>query len=265
MEHPEKLDTLVAIMDRLREPGGCPWDREQTFETLRAYLIEECYEVADALDRGHADDLCEELGDLLLQIVFLARIGKERGEFTIDDVVRSIVSKMVRRHPHVFGDDEAETAEEVLVAWERIKRREKAAKAGDADAPRSVLDGLPVALPALLKAQRIGTKVARVGFDWDTPAEIADQVASELDEVREASAETSPEAVREEIGDLLFSAAQLARGHDVDPEGALEAANLKFERRFRWMEERLRAEGVAIEDAGRERLEALWLRAKSEA
>jgi MazG family protein len=254
-------------MDRLREPDGCPWDREQDYETLRSYLIEECYEVADALDRSDRGALQEELGDLLFQIIFLSRLAKEDGEFDATDVVRGIAEKMIRRHPHVFGDENAETPQEVLRKWEEIKRKEKGLDQRSVDGPEpehSVLDGIPIALPALLKAQRLGTKAARVGFDWDRPIDVLDKVDEELDELRQAVEQKDRSAVREELGDLLFSLVMLARKLDVDPEGALEQTNLKFTRRFNWIESELRKERRQVHDEDVERLEQLWDASKRE-
>ena len=261
LKDPENFESLVKIMDRLREPDGCPWDREQTYDSLRSYLIEECFEVAEALDRNDPEALREELGDLLLQIVFLSRLAKEDGRFTVRDVVRSIVEKMVRRHPHVFGSERADTPDEVLKHWERIKRREKDARS-DGSGRASVLEGLPGGMPALLKAQRIGTKAARVGFDWPGAESVFDKIEEELRELRAALRGGNRGAVAEEIGDLLFSVVNLSRHLDVDPEGALERTNLKFRRRFGWIEERLHEEGIDIETAGLERLERLWNEAK---
>jgi MazG family protein len=261
----ESFETLVKIMDRLREPGGCPWDREQDYETLRSYLIEECYEVADALDRGHPADLREELGDLLFQIVFLSRLAKEDGDFVAADVVRGIAEKMIRRHPHVFGDAKAETPAEVLRNWEQIKRQEKGLDQGAPQAGQetpSVLDGVPIALPALLKAQRLGTKASRVGFDWVRPIEVLDKIHEELGELRQAVEQENRSAVREELGDLLFSLVMLARKLDVDPEGALEQTNLKFVRRFNWIENELAKEHKRVDEEDVERLEQLWNAAK---
>ena len=260
IEDPRKFETLVAIMARLRGPDGCPWDREQTFESLRSYLIEESFEVADALDRGDLDELREELGDLLLQVVFLAQLAGERQAFTVDDVCRAINEKMIRRHPHVFGDDHADDSEQVLEHWERIKRQEKADR--DGGAPVSILAGVPKALPALLKAHRLGTKASRVGFDWKAADDVLGKVEEELGELREAVAAGERAAAREELGDLLFSLAMLARKLDVDPEGALEATNQKFIRRFEWIERRLRERGTDVHDADAETLETLWNEAK---
>jgi MazG family protein len=245
-------------MDRLRDPGGCPWDREQSYETLRGYLVEECYEVAEALDRRDPEALREELGDLLFQIVFLARLAKEDGEFTADDVLAGIADKMIRRHPHVFGSATAETPEEVLVHWERIKGSEK-----QAQGRASVLDGIPRALPALLKAQRLGTKAARVGFDWNSPGDVVNKIQEELEELRAALDSGDADATREEVGDLLFSLAMLARHLDVDAEAALEHSNLKFTRRFRWIEEELARRGEPLDQLELDRLEELWERAKA--
>jgi len=257
MEHLEKFEKLVEIMDRLREPDGCPWDREQDYESLRGYLLEEAYEVAETLDDGNEEGLREELGDLLFQIVFLSRIAKERGRFTIEDVVRGIGEKMVRRHPHVFGDATAENSEQVLRNWEAIKREEKPHRAR-----ASTLDGIPRGLPALLRAQRLGAKAARVGFDWEHPEQIVDKVTEELGELKEAMRDGDREAVREELGDLFFSLAMLARRMEIDPEGALQSGNAKFVRRFSWVERRLAGEEISVEEAGLERLERLWQEAK---
>lgn len=261
MTSPDKFENLVKIMDRLRSEDGCPWDREQTFATLRGYLLEECYEVVEALDHDDCDALQEELGDLLFQIVFLARIGKERGAFDVADVVRGISEKMIRRHPHVFADATAETSADVLRAWEQIKAREKAEKATK-QPPRSVLDGLPEPLPALPKAQRLGDRAARVGFDWSDAGKVLDQVQSELDELREAMATRDAGSIREELGDVIFSTAMLARHLETDAEAALESANRKFARRFRWIEEHLAASDRRMDEFDVEALEALWLQAK---
>ncbi len=256
MDGLDRFDTLVGILDRLREPGGCPWDREQTWDTLRGYLIEECYEVVDALDRADPAGLCEELGDLLLQIVFLSRLAKERGQFEAHDVVRAIAEKMVRRHPHVFGTDVAETSADVLRRWEEIKRQEKGATHDGA--PRSVLSGIPTALPALPKAHRLGTKAARVGFDWPTNDDVLRKIDEELHELRAGLASGDPTAIADEIGDLLFSVTMLARRLDVDPEAALERTNRKFARRFAAVEARLAREGREASDAGLATLDRLW-------
>jgi MazG family protein len=261
VDESERFETLVGIMDRLREPGGCPWDREQTYESLRSYLIEECYEVAEALDRGDGPALKEELGDLLLQIVFLSRLAKEDGEFTVDDVVRSIVDKMIRRHPHVFGTETADNSDQVLKHWEEIKRREKADAPG-ATGPGSVLAGIPQVLPALLKAQRLGTKAARVGFDWNDSAGVMEKIDEELAELRAAVDRGEDHAAGAELGDLLFSIVNLARHLEIDPEGALERTNLKFRRRFEWIESYLSSRGEGMDGTDLDVLERLWAKAK---
>jgi MazG family protein len=255
MANPWTFEDLVRVMDRLREPGGCPWDREQRYETLRSYVLEECYEVVEAIDRGQRDDLREELGDLLFQIVFLSRLAAEEGAFGAADVVRGIGEKIVRRHPHVFGDGTADTSEEVLRNWEEIKRKEKE-NAGASSA--SVLAGIPTALPALLKAQRLGTKASRVGFDWRGPEEVLEKVEEEIAELREAVARADRQAAHEELGDALFSLVMLGRHMGVDPEAALEATNAKFRQRFTAIETQLGERGVKIEEAGFELLDRLW-------
>lgn len=256
VEDRRRLETLVAIMDRLRGEDGCPWDREQTYRSLRGYLLEEAYEALEALDGVEQDAgkaLCEELGDLLLQIVFLSRLAKEQGRFTVDDVIEGINDKMIRRHPHIFGSESAENSAEVLDTWERIKRQEKGERRG------SLLDGLPAALPALVRAQRLGTKAARVGFDWESADQVVEKVDEELAELKAAR---TPEHRAEELGDTIFALVQLARKLDIDPEAALEGANRKFRRRFGEVETRLAADGTAIDAAGFERLEHLWREAK---
>ena len=264
MRSSQGLAGLVAIMDRLRDPGGCPWDREQDYASLRRFLLEECYEVVDALDRADLSALREELGDLLFQIVFLSKLGQEDGAFTLDDVIRGIADKLIRRHPHVFGSAIADTPEQVEQNWERIKREEKAGeRTPDAGSP-SVLDGIPDALPATLRAQRMGERAAAVGFDWKRTADVFDQVQSELLELRSAVDQGEPESVREEIGDVLFSVVMLARRLKIDADGALQRSNLKFLNRFGWIECELARTGKSVESAGSERLEELWQRSKSE-
>jgi tetrapyrrole methylase family protein/MazG family protein/ATP diphosphatase len=261
VETPRTFEALVALMDRLREPGGCPWDREQTYSTLRGYLLEECYEVVEALDRGDGAELCEELGDLLFQIVFLSRLGAEEGKFTAADVVRGIADKIVRRHPHVFAEERADTTDEVLRKWEEIKRKEKEA-AGIAREDSSALAGVPRALPALQKAQRLGTKAARVGFDWRSIDGVLEKVEEEIGELREALARRDGDATREELGDLLFALVMLGRHAGVDAEEALERTNRKFVERFGAVERSLRERGIAVAEAGPALLDELWNEAK---
>lgn len=259
MDRNDEFETLVEIMDRLRSPDGCPWDLEQNYGSLRSYLLEECYEVVEAIDAGDFDSLREELGDLLFQIVFLSRIASEEGKFTVYDVIGEIARKMVRRHPHVFGSTEVNGSAEVLRRWEEIKRREKEVDTGiETTATRSVLSGIPAALPALLKAQRLGTKASRVGFDWEKPEDLMGKVDEELSELRQAVRAGDVSDVKEELGDLLFTLAMLARHSGIDPEEALELANRKFSVRFRLMEERLRQRGIEIESAGIEVLDRIW-------
>jgi MazG family protein len=255
MERLDRLETLVAIMDRLREPGGCPWDRQQTPETLRRYLIEESFEVADAIDRQDAAGLREELGDLLFQIVFLCRLAREQRSFDVHDVIRGIADKMIRRHPHVFGTESAKTADDVVRKWEEIKRRER----GGRDRP---LDGLPAGLPALLRAQQLGERAARAGFDWDAPLAVLDKLAEEQDELRRAVVAADGAAARDELGDVLFTLVMLARHLQLDAEGALARANEKFRRRFEWVLAELERSGVAGAQADPALLERLWTEAK---
>jgi MazG family protein len=269
---PKTFGDLVELMDRLRSPGGCPWDREQTYATLAPMLLEEAYEAFDALEEarlGRADDLREELGDLLFQITFFARVAKERGEFTIDDVIEQVHEKMVRRHPHVFGDVQAGDSAEVLKNWETIKAEEKRAKARDESQAASILDGVSAKAPALMEAHQISTKVARVGFDWKNVEEIFEKLHEELDELREAisvhansKTEADHAGVREEIGDLLFVITNIARRLNVEPEAALKLSNRKFRRRFNYIEQKLREQNRGFENSTIEDLEVLWQEAK---
>jgi len=260
MEEQDRLEALVAIMDRLRSPDGCPWDLEQDYESLRRYLIEECHEVAEALDHSDPRALQEELGDLLFQIVFLSRIAKERGEFTINDVIRGIADKMIRRHPHVFGSVTADTSDQVVRNWEAIKRQEKGDRAEGAR--ESLLDGISSSLPPLLKARRIGEKAATVGFDWKRAPDVLDKIDEELQELRRALSDGDRHDVKSEFGDLLFAVVMLSRKLELDPESALERSNLKFRKRFSWMESELERNGVPLDAAGIDVLEKLWGRAK---
>src|SRR5256884_618544 len=269
---PKTFTDLVELMDKLRSPGGCPWDREQTYATLAPMLLEEAYEAFDALEEarlGRPDDLREELGDLLFQITFFARVAKERGEFTIDDVIEQVHEKMVRRHPHVFGDVEAGDSTEGLKKWEAIKAEEKRAEAKDESEATSILDGVATKAPSLMEAHQISTKVARVGFDWKNVEEIFDKMQEELGELREAiqaHADSNDEEdhakVREEIGDLLFVITNIARRLNVEPEAALKLSNRKFRRRFLFIEKTLRDRGREFQETTLEELEALWQEAK---
>jgi len=271
---PKTFADLVELMDRLREPGGCPWDREQTYATLAPFLLEEAYETFDALEEarhGRPDSLREELGDLLFQIVFQARVAKERGEFRIDDVIEEIHAKMVRRHPHVFGDVQASDAAEVLKNWEAIKAEEKraAGKTAGEGAKESILDGVSAKAPALMEAHQISTKVARVGFDWTSIDEIFEKLQEEVEELRvaiEQNKQSGDEAahvrVREEIGDMLFVVTNIARRLNVEPEAALKLGNRKFRHRFAHIEARLREQNRKFDDVSIGDLEELWQEAK---
>jgi len=258
----ESFDRLVAIMDRLRDPGGCPWDREQTIHTLAPYFLEEAYEVVDAIASGDPEKLREELGDLLLQIVFVSRIAREQGWFDLDGVSEGISEKMVRRHPHVFGDREVEGSAEVMRNWEDIKKEERS---GEPDA--SVLDGVPASLPALLKAFRMTEKAAAVGFDWRKPIDVMDKMREEMEELQtelEAGDEVADDRVRAEMGDILFVMANLARHLGVEPETALQQTNGTFLRRFQAMEDRARVAGRDFRDMDLSEKDALWDEVKTE-
>jgi len=237
-------------MDRLRDPGGCPWDREQTLESLRPYLVEEAYEVLDAMS-GPPGPHCEELGDLLLQILFHARLRREEGAFDISDVVAGLARKLVRRHPHVFGEDQAETAAEGLASWERAKRAE--------GKPAGTLSGVPNSLPAALRAQRVSEKAAVRGFDWPGPEGPLAKVHEELAEIEQARQDGGdPARLAHEVGDLLFAAVNLARHLDVDAESALREACARFSRRFSGVEARLSAAGRVMEECDLEEMDAAW-------
>ena len=255
------IERLQAIMAALRNPdGGCPWDREQTWRTIAPHTIEEAYELADAIERGDAAHVCDELGDLLFQVVFQARIAQEQGLFDFDAVAAGISDKLERRHPHVFGNVTVRSAAEQTAAWEAHKAAERHAAGGAAGA----LDGIALGLPALTRAAKLGRRAAGVRFDWTGAADVLVKVEEECTELRGALAASNPAAVEEELGDLLFSVAQLARHVGTDPEAALRSANAKFERRFRCMEALLAEQGRSPLDADPEELEALWARAKQE-
>jgi len=263
------FEGLVAVQARLRAPGGCPWDREQTHVTLKTYLIEEAYEVLDALENGSPGDLSEELGDLLLQVLFHADLAREAGTFDISDVITGIHEKMVRRHPHVFGDVKAKTSSEVLRNWAQIKASEKqAALSKDPLAkPKvpSVLEGVPRSLPALLEAYQLTRRAARVGFDWGHVDGIYDKLREEIAELRAALDASDRRGAEEEVGDILFSAINLARFLGFDPEVALKHSNLKFKSRFQEMEKEAARSGKGLAELNQEELEILWevIKAKS--
>jgi MazG family protein len=250
-----RLPELVRIMRRLLAPDGCPWDREQTLETLRPYVVEEAHEVVDAIDRGALDELRDELGDLLLQIVFQAELSE--GRFDVDDVIGGICDKMVRRHPHVFGDAKAKTSAEVKVSWEAIKAKEKAG--------RGVLDGVPVTMPALLRAMRMGEKAAHLGLDWGDAAGARAKVDEELSELDAALVAGDEPSVEGEIGDALFSLVNLARKRSVDPEAALRGSLERFSNRVRFVEERLGQRAPQDPSATEAELDGWWNEAKAAA
>jgi len=260
------FEKLVAVMARLRAPGGCPWDREQTHATLRTYLIEEAYEVLDALDSTDDAKFAEELGDLLLQVLFHAQIAHEEKRFSVTDVIREIHDKMVRRHPHVFGTTTAKTAADVLRNWEIIKKEERAKAGAKAEekAPESYLDGVPRTLPGLLEALQLTRKAARIGFDWPNIDGIFAKLTEETQELQTALVHSEKESSRieSELGDILFVAVNLARFLDVDPELALKKTSAKFTRRFHRMEQFAREQGTTLAQIPRERLESFWDRAK---
>ncbi len=246
----QEFSKLVAIMAKLRAPDGCPWDLEQTFDSIKKYTLEETYEVIDAIDERDWPGLCEELGDLMLQPVFYAQMAQEQGLFDIAQSLRAINEKLIRRHPHIFGDAQANTAEEVLDQWNKIKATEKPER-------KRLLDGIPNAMPALLQAREISKRAAKVGFDWENSAQVVDKLHEELAELAEAA---SPEERAGEIGDLFFVLVNLARFYQVDPEQALRQTNAKFRRRFSHLEDRLNGQ---VEGTPIAQLEALWQEAKA--
>jgi MazG family protein len=288
----ERFERAVAIMAKLRAPGGCPWDREQTFDSIKPYTLEETYEVLEAIDNRDWDELSGELGDLLLQVLFYAEMSQEQGTFSIDDVLDRLSTKLVDRHPHVFGDVQADTSSEVLRNWEAIKAEEKkkrlaagGGKSAKETASDSVLANVSPAMPALLEAHKLSSRAARVGFDWPNIEGLFDKLKEETDEIREELADFPepgprpelrgiagsgqqplPDDLRgrleEEVGDLLFVVVNIARYLSLDPESALKKTNRKFKRRFQWMEEQLRASGRTPSQVNQDELESLWQGAK---
>jgi MazG family protein len=287
----ERFERTVAIMERLRAPGGCPWDREQTFDTIKPYTLEETYEVLEAIDNRDWPELAGELGDLLLQVLFYAEMANEQGSFSIDDVLDRLSTKLVDRHPHVFGDVKADTSDQVKRNWEALKDEERKKKEGATivkDEKRSILAGVSSKMPSLLEAQKLSSRAAQIGFDWPDVEGLFDKLREETDELREHLKEfpapgprpqgrgvagsgrtVVPELLQEklegEVGDLFFVLVNIARYLSVDPESALRKTNRKFRRRFQWMEERLHASGRSAEDAPMEELESLWQKAKNHA
>ncbi len=273
------FEDLLALQAQLRAPGGCPWDREQTHKSLRTFLLEETHEVLDAMESGDAKDFSSELGDLLLQIVFHSFIASETHQFDIRDVIESVHTKMVRRHPHVFGDVKASTSTQVLKNWDRLKAQEKKAEekksaSGDkAKRHESLLDGIPRSLPALMEANQLTRRAAKIGFDWEKLEDILAKATEESNELRaeiskpparenDSVPNVANEAIEEEVGDLLFVAANVARFLGLDPEIALLKANRKFKRRFQWMEKEAHRRGAALADTDRPQMEELWNESK---
>ena len=252
----DRFERAMGIMRRLRGPGGCPWDAEQSNDSLKRYLIEECYEVIEAIDKKDDSLLKEELGDLLLQPLFHAAIAEERGAFTMNDVLETLSDKLVRRHPHVFGDQEIRTSDEQVANWEKIKKEEKG------EERKSALSGVPPHMPALMQAQKITEKAARVGFDWEHADQVYAKVLEELRELEETMASRDQERMEAELGDLLFAIVNLGRFLSVNPEEALRKTINRFETRFSHIEETLHARGVNLKDASLEEMEALWQEAK---
>src|SRR5579863_5405597 len=291
----ERFERAVEIMERLRAPGGCPWDREQTFDSIKPYTLEETYEVLEAIDNRDWDELTGELGDLLLQVLFYAEIAKEQGTFSIDDVLDRLTGKLIGRHPHVFGDTKADTSAEVKRNWEALKVEERKKRAGQnaassevaAKTPPSILSGISSAMPSLIEARKLSSRAAQVGFDWPNIEGLFDKLAEEIVELRQqlqqfpapgprpegggvsgSGRQVVPEDLRrrleEEVGDLFFVLVNIARYLALDPESALRTTNRKFRRRFQWMEQRLGESGCDLESASMDRLESLWQQAKQE-
>jgi tetrapyrrole methylase family protein/MazG family protein len=252
------FDRLVEIMSRLRGPDGCPWDRDQTHESLKPYLIEEAYELLEAIDTKNDQDIRDELGDVLLQVVFHAQLAREKSRFTIEDVAEAISEKLIRRHPHIFGDTEVDDADHVVRNWEAIKSQEKKEK-GETD---SVLGSIPLALPALQRARRIQQRASKVGFDWEKVGEVADKVKEEMDEFLEAHANGNADHAEEELGDLLFALVNLSRFMDICPEEALRKTMTKFQSRFEYIEAELAKQDKHPRTASLEEMDLLWEKAK---
>jgi MazG family protein len=260
----EKFDELINVMARLRAPGGCPWDAEQTYGSLAQYLLEECYETFDAIQEaaatGDTTNLREELGDVLLQVVFHSTIAAEKGDFTIDEVTEGVTEKLILRHPHVFGEVELKTAHDVLSNWDELKKAQQKAS-GKIEKPKeSILDDVPVHFPALLEGQKLTKKAAKAKFDWENVGQIFEKLTEETDELKNAI--ERKENIEEEIGDLLFVVVNLARKLDVDAETALKKTNRKFRERFKFIENELKTNGKTLEDSDLAEMDALWNKAK---
>jgi tetrapyrrole methylase family protein / MazG family protein len=255
----ERFERLVSIMARLRGPDGCPWDREQDFDTIKPYLLEETYEVMDAIDARDWAELADELGDLMLQAVFFAQMASEAGHFRIDDSLDAINDKLIRRHPHIFGDSEARTADDVKKRWDEIKKQEKQAKQ---ESPKLLLESISRSTPALVEAQQISARAARAGFDWENIDQVIDKLHEELDELRRAREGASKEEAEQEIGDILFVVVNIARFAQADPEQALRKSNAKFRRRFAHVERSLLQRGKQLAESNIQEMEQLWQEAK---
>jgi MazG family protein len=259
------FDELVAIMRTLRAPGGCPWDREQTYLSLAPYLLEETYETFDAIQEtaeGNTDHLREELGDLLLQIIFHSEIAAERGDFTVDDVMKEVVQKLVLRHPHVFGDVKLHTAGDVLDNWDKLKADQRKASGKEEKPTESILDDISLNFPALLEGQKLTRKAAKVGFDWENTDQVREKINEEFAELEQAVKENESSKIQEEIGDILFAVLNLARKYEIDAETALKQTNRKFRKRFAHIEKKLKAENTDLESAGLKKMDELWNEAK---
>jgi MazG family protein len=262
----EKLDELVAIMERLRAPGGCPWDAEQTYASLSRYLLEEAYETFDAIQEadatGDTTNLKEELGDLLLQVIFHSTIAKEKRDFTLDEVAEGVSRKLILRHPHVFGDAKLARAQDVLDNWDTLKANERAASGKTEKKKESILDDVPVHFPALLEALKVTTKAGKAGFDWEDLDQVFTKLDEEVAEVKQGIASGKKEDIEGEIGDLLFVIVNLARKLDVEPETALKRTNLKFRKRFKFIEDELEKAGRGFADSDLREMDYLWDKAK---
>ena len=263
----KNFDELIAVMTRLRAPGGCPWDAEQTYASLAQFLLEECYETFDAIQEaaqtGDTANLREELGDVLLQVVFHSTIAIEKGDFTIDEVVKGVTEKLILRHPHVFGEKELKTADDVLRNWDDLKKAERAASGKMEKAKDSILEDVPVHFPALLEGQKLTKKAAKVKFDWENVEQIFDKLTEETVELKEAIEKNEKNGnIEEEIGDLLFVVVNLARKLDVDAETALKKTNRKFRQRFKFIEDELKRNGKTLEESSLPEMDALWNEAK---
>jgi tetrapyrrole methylase family protein/MazG family protein/ATP diphosphatase len=264
----KNFDELVSVMARLRAPGGCPWDHEQTYASLSQYLLEEAYETFDAIheadETGDTTNLREELGDLLLQVVFHSTIAAERGDFTIEDVAGGVAQKLVLRHPHVFGDAKLERAQDVLDNWDQLKADERKASGKKEKAKESILDDVPLHFPALLEALKLTKKAAKVGFDWENTEQIFEKLDEEIKELKEGIEQGDKHNISEEIGDLLFVLTNLARKLDVEPETALKMTNRKFRQRFKFIEDDLKSRDRTLDDADLNEMDALWDKAKAQ-